>query len=142
MCAAIHPSTPPHPGTGKYERLVARCRDLEPITTAVAHPREATALAGALEAGEAGLSQPILVGPAAQIPGGAPKAGADLGGTPIVDVARDGFDRRNRGQLTKDVRSADIAGVDDERHAGQRVSQLRAEQAVRVGDETDDERRH
>jgi phosphate acetyltransferase len=38
-------------GTGKYEELLERCRSLEPVPTAVAHPCEASALAGALEAG-------------------------------------------------------------------------------------------
>ena len=54
-------------GTGKYEQLLERCASLEPIPTAVAHPCEATALAGAIEAGEQGLITPILVGPAAKI---------------------------------------------------------------------------
>ena len=35
-------------GTGKYERLLERCKGLEPVPTAVAHPCEATALAGAV----------------------------------------------------------------------------------------------
>ena len=51
------------PGTGKYETLLARCRGLEPVSTAVAYPCEATALEGAVEAGEKGLIRPILVGP-------------------------------------------------------------------------------
>ena len=38
------------PGTGKYEQLLERCRSLAPIPTAVAHPCEETALAGAIEA--------------------------------------------------------------------------------------------
>ena len=54
-------------GTGKYEQLLARCQTLAPVPTAVAHPCEATALAGALEAGAQGLIMPILVGPAAKI---------------------------------------------------------------------------
>ena len=37
-------------GTGKYERLLERCAGLEPVPTAVAHPCEETALAGAVEA--------------------------------------------------------------------------------------------
>ena len=37
-------------GTGKYEALVARCRSMSPILTAVAHPCEESALAGAVEA--------------------------------------------------------------------------------------------
>jgi phosphate acetyltransferase len=73
-------------GTGKYELLLERCRSLEPIPTAVAHPCEATALAGAIEAGENGLIQPILVGPAAKIKEIAAASGIDLGKTRIVDA--------------------------------------------------------
>src|SRR5215813_2139453 len=42
----------PQPGTGKYERLLERCKGLAPIPTAVAHPCEASALSGAVEAAE------------------------------------------------------------------------------------------
>jgi phosphate acetyltransferase len=73
-------------GTGKYELLLERCRSLAPVPTAVAHPCEETALAGALEAGEKGLITPILVGPAAKIQEVAKKGGAKLGSTRIVDV--------------------------------------------------------
>ena len=54
-------------GTGKYEQLLERCRPLDPVPTAVAHPCEETALAGAMDAGELGLIIPILVGPIAKI---------------------------------------------------------------------------
>ena len=37
-------------GTGKYELLLERCRTLQPVPTAVVHPCEATALAGAIDA--------------------------------------------------------------------------------------------
>ena len=50
-------------GTGKYEQLIARCKSLAPVTTAVVHPCERSALAGASEAAAAGLIQPIYVGP-------------------------------------------------------------------------------
>ena len=73
-------------GTGKYEALLDRCRAYEPIPTAVAHPCEESALAGALEAGAKGLIVPILVGPVAKIREVAIKAGLDLGKTRIVDV--------------------------------------------------------
>jgi hypothetical protein len=43
------------PGTGKYERLLERCRGLAPIPTAVAWPCEETALAGAIDAAREGL---------------------------------------------------------------------------------------
>jgi phosphotransacetylase len=74
------------PGTGKYERLLERCAKLQPVPTAVAHPCEATALSGAIEAGEARLINPILVGPAAKIEAVAKSAGIDLGSAEIVDT--------------------------------------------------------
>ena len=73
-------------GTGKYERLLVRCRKLEPVPTAVAHPCEETALRGAVEAGKKGLIQPILVGPAAKIEAVAKAAGVDLGKFQVVDT--------------------------------------------------------
>lgn len=73
-------------GTGKYERLLERCASLEPVPTAVAHPCEATALAGAVEAAAKGLIAPLLVGPEAKIKATAEAAGLDLGGLEVVDV--------------------------------------------------------
>jgi phosphate acetyltransferase len=73
-------------GTGKYEQLLERCRELEAIPTAVAHPCEETALAGALEAGAKKLIRPILVGPAAKIAEIAKKSKLDLGRTEVVDA--------------------------------------------------------
>jgi phosphotransacetylase len=73
-------------GTGKYEQLLVRCRNLEPIPTAVAHPCETTALTSALEAGAKGLITPILVGPAAKIAEVAKRSGIELGLTRVVDV--------------------------------------------------------
>lgn len=74
-------------GTGKYEQLLARCKSLEPVPTAVAHPCEATALSGAIEAGEKGLIVPILVGPVAKIEAIAKASGINLGKTLIVNTA-------------------------------------------------------
>jgi len=74
------------PGTGKYEQLLARCRALPPVPTAVAYPCEASALAAALDAAAEGLIAPILVGPAATIRAVAAAAGRDLGSAEVVDV--------------------------------------------------------
>jgi phosphate acetyltransferase len=74
-------------GTGKYEQLLTRCQSLEPVATAVVHPCEETALAGAIEAGEKGLITPILVGPSAKIRDVAKQHGIELGKTRIVDAA-------------------------------------------------------
>jgi len=76
----------PTTGTGKYEQMLERCRALAPVPTAVAHPAEESALAGAIEAGEKGLIIPILVGPEAKLREIAIKAGIDLRNTRIVDV--------------------------------------------------------
>ncbi|MEQ1800875.1 MAG: bifunctional enoyl-CoA hydratase/phosphate acetyltransferase [Gammaproteobacteria bacterium] len=73
-------------GTGHYERLLQRCKGLEPVPTAVAHPCEATALAGAIEAGQRGLIVPILVGPVARIRDIAARGGIDLGTVELVDA--------------------------------------------------------
>jgi phosphotransacetylase len=74
-------------GTGKYENLLKRCAELDPVPTAVAHPCEASALAGAIEAGEKKLIAPILVGPAAKIHAVASDAKIPLGSVRIVDTA-------------------------------------------------------
>ena len=73
-------------GTGKYERLLERCESLEPVPTAVAHPCEATALAGAVEAARRGLIVPLLVGPADKIEETARASGINLDGLRVVDV--------------------------------------------------------
>jgi phosphate acetyltransferase len=73
-------------GTGKYERLLERCKGLAPVPTAVAHPCEEGALTGAVQAAQAGLITPLLVGPRDEIEKTAISASADLNGLEIVDV--------------------------------------------------------
>ena len=73
-------------GTGKYEALLERCRSLQPVPTAVAHPCEASALTGAVEAAQKKLIVPILVGPAAKIAETAKAAGLNLSGLEIIDA--------------------------------------------------------
>ena len=73
-------------GTGKYERLLERCESLEPIPTAVAHPCEATALSGAVEAAQRGLIVPLLVGPADKIEETAEASGINLDRLQVIDV--------------------------------------------------------
>jgi len=75
-----------HNSHKKYEALIASCKAIEPISTAVAHPCETTALEGAIEAAEEGLIKPVLVGPTAKIHEVAAKASIDLGKWEIVDV--------------------------------------------------------
>ena len=73
-------------GTGKYERLLLRCKDLAPVATAVAHPCDEAALGAAVEAAHAGIISPILVGPADRIHRVAKEAGLDVGPCQIEDV--------------------------------------------------------
>jgi phosphate acetyltransferase len=73
-------------GTGKYEQLLERCKTLPPVVTAVAHPCEATALAGAIEAAQQGLIEPILVGPEKKIREIASQHHIDLGTAVIIDA--------------------------------------------------------
>jgi phosphate acetyltransferase len=73
-------------GTGKYEQLLERCTNLEPVPTAVAHPCDASSLSGAVEAAELGLIVPILVGPLAKITETAKTLGIDLGRFRTVDA--------------------------------------------------------
>jgi len=74
-------------GTGKYEQLVARCKSLAPVSTAVVHPCERSALAGAAEAAAAGLITPIYVGPQARISEIARENAISLGSAQIIDAS-------------------------------------------------------
>jgi phosphotransacetylase len=69
-----------------YPALIERCATLEPVTTAVAHPCDESSLTGAVEAAEANLIRPILVGPEAKIRGVAEQFGLDISPYRLVDV--------------------------------------------------------
>jgi len=73
-------------GTGKYERLLATCRKLSPVDAAVVYPCEETALRAAIEAAQARLIRPILVGPAKQLVQLARRLKLDLDPYQVVDV--------------------------------------------------------
>ena len=74
------------PGTGKYERLLERCRGIAPIATAVAYPCDESSLSGAVDAAKLGLIVPILVGPAAKIAEVAKAKGIDISDLQVVDA--------------------------------------------------------
>ena len=92
-------------GTGKYERLLERCKTLAAIPTAVVHPCEKSALTGAVEAAEAGLIDPVLVGPAAKIEDTARSANIDLGKIEIVDAEHSVDSARKAVDLVKQGRA-------------------------------------
>lgn len=70
----------------KYDRLIARCKSLSPVPTAVAHPCDESSLRAALEAAELGIVEPLLVGPRSKITDLAATCQLDLSGCEIVDV--------------------------------------------------------
>jgi phosphate acetyltransferase len=74
------------PPTSKYERLIARAKEVPSATTIVAHPCDETPLRGPVEAAAAGLIVPILVGPAKKISAVAREHGIDIDRFEIVDA--------------------------------------------------------
>src|SRR6476660_2117165 len=70
----------------QYERLVAATKGLESLVTAVAHACDESSLRGALEAAEAGMIIPILVGPRDRIINLAKSLDIKLHGVDIVDA--------------------------------------------------------
>ncbi|HUH49075.1 MAG TPA: phosphate acetyltransferase [Mycoplana sp.] len=70
----------------KYERLIARAKQAPSARTIVVHPCDETSLRGAIEAAEAELIIPTLVGPAHKIEAIAKTHGLDIGAHEIVDV--------------------------------------------------------
>jgi phosphate acetyltransferase len=82
--AAIGPFAAPAPT--KYERLVARAKEVPVARTIVVHPCDETSLRGPVDAAQAGLIVPILVGPAAKISAVARQHDLRIDGFEIVDV--------------------------------------------------------
>ena len=69
-----------------YPALIERCTELEPVTTAVAHPCDVSSLTAAVEAAEADLIRPVLVGPEAKIRAVAEQCGLDIRPYRLVDA--------------------------------------------------------
>jgi phosphate acetyltransferase len=70
----------------KYERLIARATEQPPVTAIVVHPCDEVSLRGAIEAAEAGLIVPVLVGPADKIKAVAQQHGINIAHSEIVDM--------------------------------------------------------
>jgi phosphate acetyltransferase len=71
----------------RYTHLLDRVKGLEPIPTAVAHPCDEESLKGPVMAFQAGIIEPILVGPENKIRAVAEEFGIDLSGIRIVNAA-------------------------------------------------------
>jgi phosphate acetyltransferase len=70
----------------RYQHLLDRTRGLAPIPMAVAHPCDKESLLGVVEAAQAGLIIPTLIGPVAKMRAVAEQQGIDLAGLTLVDV--------------------------------------------------------
>jgi phosphate acetyltransferase len=74
------------PRHAKYERLMASAKQVRPGKTIVVHPCDETSLRGVADAHEAGIIEPVLVGPAGRIRDTAAKFAIDISGFEIVDA--------------------------------------------------------
>jgi phosphate acetyltransferase len=102
--APIDPSS--EPPRAKYERLIVTAKEVPPATTVVVHPCDETSLRGAVDAAEAGIIEPILVGPVAKITNVARQFGLDISryevvGAPDSDAAARGVQliQEGKGEL-------------------------------------------
>jgi phosphate acetyltransferase len=67
-----------------FHKFIERCKNLPAITTAVVWPLSEVALSGTVEAAVAGLIEPTLIGPEAEMKALAAKIGVDISAFPIV----------------------------------------------------------
>ncbi|MDR3511704.1 MAG: bifunctional enoyl-CoA hydratase/phosphate acetyltransferase [Caulobacteraceae bacterium] len=70
----------------RFRVLLSRAAGHEPMPTAIAHPCDASAIGAAVEAAQAGLITPILVGPKAKILKAAEDAKVDISAFRLIDV--------------------------------------------------------
>jgi phosphate acetyltransferase len=83
MSDVVSSGPKPH---AKYERLIARAKEVPAATTIVVHPCDETSLRGAIDAAAAGIITPILVGPKAKIDAVARTHGLDISKYEVVDA--------------------------------------------------------
>jgi phosphate acetyltransferase len=76
-------ANPPH---SKYERLIAKAKEVPAATTLVVHPCDEVTLRGPIEAAEAGIIVPILIGPTEKIGAVAREHGLNISSFQIIDV--------------------------------------------------------
>jgi phosphate acetyltransferase len=83
---AMPVASSPEPPQSKYDRIVARAKKVPPAATLVVYPCDGSSLRGAMEAAEAGIIVPTLVGPAARIAAIAREHQFDISSLEIVDA--------------------------------------------------------
>jgi len=93
------------PPRAKYDRLIAFAKEVPPATTVVVHPCAETSLRGAVDAAQAGIIKPLLVGPAATIANVARQSGLDIARYEIVDAPNSDAAAARGVQLIREGRS-------------------------------------
>ena len=68
------------------DAILAKCRHLPPIRTAVVHPSKANVLQAVDEAVRAGLIEPVLIGPRAKTEAAAAEAGVSIGSWQVIET--------------------------------------------------------
>jgi phosphate acetyltransferase len=69
-----------------FEKLILDCKDREVFPVAVCWPCSAVSLSGAMEAAEAGMIRPLLVGPEPELSAIAASLGLDLGSYEVISA--------------------------------------------------------
>jgi phosphate acetyltransferase len=72
--------------SSKYDRLIAAAKAVPPVPTIVVHPCDESSLRGTVESAEAGIINPILVGPAAKITDTASRHNLDISKFELIDA--------------------------------------------------------
>jgi phosphate acetyltransferase len=71
----------------KYDRLIARAKEVPAAATIVVYPCDESSLRGVVEAAEIGIIKPVLVGPQSLIARTAREHGLNIGGFEVVDAS-------------------------------------------------------
>jgi phosphate acetyltransferase len=122
----------------KYESLIYACHALAPVRTAVAHPCDETSLRGAVEAAEAKIIKPVLVGPEARIRNLAASLNLDISSLQLVatpyshasaakavELVRNGeADALMKGSLHTDELMAEVVNKDTGIRTARRISHV------------------
>ncbi|NBQ40377.1 MAG: hypothetical protein EBU34_11520 [Alphaproteobacteria bacterium] len=69
-----------------FQKLLAACKQLPAIVTAIVHPCDPASLSAVAEAVRLSLITPVLVGPKAKILKAAAEAGVDISAYPLIDT--------------------------------------------------------
>ncbi len=79
-------NAPCDPHDSPFARMLAQALHLPPMRTAVVHPVDEASLLGAVQGRDAGLMDPILIGPRAKIDAAAQAAHIDISGIDRIDT--------------------------------------------------------